>query len=114
MEKRIKDLLESVVQKSLEICPTIENIILFGSYAWGDNDEGSDLDLFILFPENPEEMAILDRKLWSLFNDLSLENDIVISNCATSREIFDRFRNASGFFKNVIKDGIVLYGPKLY
>jgi hypothetical protein len=50
---------------------------LFGSFARGDNESGSDIDLIVEFEENTQNLFDLKRKLKAyLIDNLNLEVDI--------------------------------------
>ena len=79
---------------------------VYGSRARGDDDEFSDLDVFI-------EVASLDRKAKDLISDITwevgLENSIVISPLIfTSNEIENSPLRASPILININEEGIRL------
>lgn len=53
MEKRIQDELNILKDTIVETVP-VEQIFLFGSYANGTSHADSDLDLFVVMPENAD------------------------------------------------------------
>ena len=81
---------------------TITSIILFGSYAKGENDENSDVDILTisLSKQKPsaELTALLDR-------DINLVN-------FTPAQWSNQAKKNRAFYLDVILDGIVLYGTK--
>ena len=86
----------------------LEKVVLFGSYARGDYDEESDIDIFILADIQPEEARGIGSKIGRLVGWLELEYDVVISIHVTCSSIFHRFRNIMPYFMNVQKEGIEL------
>ncbi len=58
--------LAGAVQALAQAAPQAAQIVLFGSYARGDADEGSDLDFLVIAPEvenRAQEMVRLRRAL---------------------------------------------------
>ena len=84
-----------------------EEIILFGSYAYGQPDDDSDLDLFIIKKtEDPplERRISLRRLLWDDQRRLPLEILIL-----TPEEVNERLRFQDQFIQEIIHRGKVLY-----
>jgi len=75
-EKITPELIKYIVNKIVqEIQP--EKIILFGSYARGDFDQESDLDLFII-KDGEESSRIMRRKVESLLWGRRFPMDIIV------------------------------------
>ena len=86
----------------------LDKIILYGSYARGDNVDGSDVDIMALVDIPPEDANRFDMQLTRFTSRLGLEFDVVVSlfikDCAT----FYKYLQIEPFYQNVIKDGVVL------
>ena len=84
----------------------LNSVILYGSYARDDFEEGSDVDVMVLI-DVPQDQVIDYR---SVVTDIAFElgwaHNLLISPIVQSSEIFDRYKNASGFFKNVLAEGV--------
>jgi hypothetical protein len=87
----------------------LEKVLLYGSYARGDYDEYSDVDIFILADIPQEDCCSMDVKILGFAGDLALEHNVLICPSVTSSAIFNKYSQASPFFMNVIKDGVELY-----
>lgn len=84
-----------------------KNIILYGSYARGDYDEESDIDIMIMV-DMPREELYKYRSLMSIFcAELDLENNVLLSPKLQSIPFFNKWKNALPFYQNVIKDGVI-------
>lgn len=79
---------------------------LYGSYARGDFDDESDIDIMVLIHCSRGELRNYRHLLVDLGSDLSLENDITVSILAYDTETFDKFRDAMPFLQNVEREGI--------
>jgi len=87
----------------------LEDIILYGSYARGDNGLDSDMDIMILVNEQESELASYRSKLMEKMNELSLKFDIVISSIDKSKADFLKYTEYVPFYRNVMQEGIGLY-----
>jgi predicted nucleotidyltransferase len=83
----------------------LQQVILYGSYARGNFNENSDIDLLIVLEEIKSEIQEIET-LAELKTDIQLESDIYISTNPVS---FDKFQNSEfQFYKNIRKEGIIL------
>ena len=87
----------------------LEKVLLYGSYARGDYDEYSDVDIFVLADVPQEDCCGLGSDILGFAGDLALEHNILICPHVTSRTIFNKYSHSLPFFMNVIKDGVELY-----
>jgi len=87
----------------------LEKVLLFGSYARGDYDEESDIDIMVLANIPQEDANDARRKIHDYTGDLGLEYDIVVSLIVTGSDTFYSWLNALPFYMNVIKEGVELY-----
>lgn len=107
--KMRKNELENIIQEfKIEIRKfvgsNLKTILLFGSYARGDAEEGSDIDLLLIF-EN-EISAEVIGKIREVSNKLSLKYDVVISKFYLTEEEFQKHKTP--FLLNVKKEGILV------
>jgi len=87
----------------------LEQVILFGSYARGDYDEESDIDIMVLADIQPEDADKTRDGIHGLLGDVDLEYDVVTCLHIACSAVFHRFVRVTPFYKNVVKDGVVLY-----
>jgi predicted nucleotidyltransferase len=86
-----------------------EEIILFGSYAWGNPHIYSDLDLCVIVPDN---IPKFDRIEWGVralnaVNYLMIDVDIVIK----TRSDVETFKLVpASLTKKIVEQGKLLYG----
>ncbi len=82
-------------------------LILYGSYARGDNRSDSDLDILVLL--NKDKITFDDRKRigYPLY-DLQLESEILISPSIFSKKLWETKHTITPFYKNVMREGIIL------
>ena len=82
-------------------------IYLFGSYAWGEPNEDSDLDLMVILSDSFEVAFSSHKKgKWAL-RDLKIANDLILAN----RYYFEKTALQSSTLEFKIKnEGKKLYG----
>jgi len=99
-------LLEEVVHRlTAEFQP--EQIWLFGSYAWGEPDEGSDLDLLVVVRESNEPPVRRAQRAHRCLRGLSLAKDVLVK----TRPEVERFRNVrSSLAAEILEHGRKIYG----
>ena len=86
------------------------DIILYGSYARGDAEPGSDLDVMILTDASREEISTRKWDISGIGFDLSLSCGVIVSVFVENRTFFRTLLPALPFFRNVSKEGVRYYG----
>ncbi len=79
---------------------------LFGSYARGDYDDESDIDIFLTFEKSEEEIRKIDNDFAHIDSDVSLEHDITVSTIVRTADFFRKYANISPLIINVLSEGI--------
>jgi predicted nucleotidyltransferase len=108
LEAKIEDLLDEV-EKELKILfgKKLNNIILFGSYAKGDYDNKSDIDILALIDD--ENLKKYDKEILRINVDLSIEHDVDLSIIIAENTDFKLNQNVIPLYKNIDKEGISIY-----
>ena len=88
----------------------LKKVILYGSYARGDYDKNSDLDIMILTDLTEEELIKYRMKIRDIACDLEFDNDIVISPLVRNIEKYNKRIDVIPFYMNIQKEGVVLVG----
>ncbi len=84
----------------------LDKIILYGSRARGDYRPDSDFDIMIL--TSMLQSLEFDKKFTKVA-EASYYPDVEINPTAQNTEFFNKWSNASPFYKNIVKEGKVLY-----
>lgn len=107
----LNDLLLQVARHSKEVFgDKLEKVILYGSYARGDYDEESDIDVMIMVDLPPEKLSKYREKILDFCVDLNLEHLVVIMPKLQSKQLFEEWKAVLPFYQNVLKEGIPVYG----
>ena len=88
---------------------SLRDIILFGSYARGDYDNESDIDIMVLADIKESEIYKTEREINWACDDLSLDNNIMICILLNNKTLFEKRMPISPFYRNVINDGVQIY-----
>ena len=84
--------------------------ILYGSYARGDYDRDSDVDIMVLADVPHTDLGRYKAPFLRLSSELGLANDVLITITLKDRETFDRYLNAVPFYQAVRREGITVAG----
>ncbi len=110
MENKM-DLLKEYIESIKKIYGShVKKVILFGSYARGDFNSESDIDIMILLDISELEAKEYQTKLFDATYDFNMDNDVEINPIAHSEELFLKWIDAYPFFNNINRDGVILYG----
>lgn len=104
MTKRLKEDIQIIVE-TIKKKYHPEKVILFGSAARDEFEEGSDLDFFIIKETKlPRHRRPLE--IYRFLDDRDLPIDFIIY---TPQEFKERFSLGDFFIKRILKEGKVLY-----
>ena len=84
-------------------------IVLYGSYARGDYNDNSDIDIMILTTLNEEEIQSVETYIFDLAFELEIEYGIDISVIVKNELDFNYWLGALPFYDAIEKQGVVLY-----
>lgn len=88
----------------------LRKVILYGSYARGDYNDNSDVDIMVLTTLTDSEIEKVETKIFDLAFDYEMEYGIEISVVVKNEEHFNYWLGALPFYNNIQKEGILLNG----
>jgi predicted nucleotidyltransferase len=84
----------------------LEAVILFGSYARGDYDAESDIDIMILVDMDAGMLAPYKYQFAHFGTELDLTYDVFHSFVLQDKATFDYWKDTIPFYKNVTQGGL--------
>jgi len=87
----------------------LRKVILYGSYARGDFDDESDIDIMILVDMPDEEIEKKSDKVIDLKCEIDDKYNVFLSPMIINANHFNEWLPVLPFYKNV-NSGVVLYG----
>ena len=102
IDERINHIKESV----LKFVPA-KYIYLFGSYAYGNPTEKSDIDVYIVTPDNITNFSELYTEI---IGDLSDKKIFFIDLLLSTESAFDTRKEKNIFEKTIFQKGKIIYG----
>ncbi len=90
----------------------VKKIILYGSYARGDYDKSSDIDIMILTDLNDDEILEYREKILDYAYDIEWNNnfDIVVSPLIKNIDKYNKRIDVIPFYMNIQREGVVING----
>ena len=88
----------------------LKQIILYGSYARGQQDAESDIDIVVLVDMNENKLKKYEEKLNNIVCEISYEYMKVISLIDISYNKYINWIDVVPFYKNIYNEGVKLYG----
>lgn len=107
----IKNIIDEFVKEVNEILENrVKKIILYGSYARGDYNKSSDIDIMILTDLTDNEIVEYRDKISDIAYDIEEANnfDIWLSPLVKNIDRFNYWLGVQPFYMNVQKEGVVL------
>ena len=106
MKQLPNHLLAQITQK-LVVNLHPEQIILFGSYAYGEPTEDSDVDLLVIVTQSDEPRYRRSRQAYRVLRGIGISKDILVM---TRAEVERKANVPSSLINQVLSQGKVLYG----
>ena len=109
IQKILNDFLEDV---KVILGNRLKKIMLYGSYARGDYNKSSDIDIMILTDLTDKEISEYSNKIWEECADIEIDKGIVSSPLIRNIENFEAWLDVKPFYRNIINEGVVLVGEE--
>lgn len=81
-------------------------VVLYGSYARGDYDSESDIDVMALVDMDKNELQKYRRTVSELANDIDLKHGVLLSVKLQDNDTFVKYQNVLPLYKNITKEGV--------
>ena len=83
-------------------------IFLYGSYARGDYDEESDIDIVALVRRERELLQKKLKKVWYQSSELELEFGTILSPSVIPYDEYQKYRDDLPYYRNIEREGVEL------
>lgn len=108
-----QDNLEKILKKIVIIYRNIYNqnlcdIYLYGSYARGDYNEESDIDIVAIVKGDRQDLQNQLKEIWAAVSDLELDYEVVISPTVIPYSEFETYKDILPYYRNIAKEGVKL------
>ena len=108
-----QDNLEKILKKIVIIYRNIYNqnlcdIYLYGSYARGDYNEESDIDIVAIVKGDRQELQNQLKEIWEAVSDLELDYEVVVSPTVIPYSGFETYKDILPYYRNIAKEGVKL------
>jgi predicted nucleotidyltransferase len=95
------------IKQLVNLAEPTATVILYGSYARGQSNKQSDIDILILVDQDKITYSEEQRIKYPLY-DLEFETGTIISPIISSRNDWETRNTITPFYKNIKKDGVRL------
>ncbi len=96
-----------MIKKLVKTTEPDATIILYGSYARGDNRKDSDLDLLILLDKDKVTREDEKKVKYPLY-DIEFETGQIISPLVISKKDWETRHKITPFYDNILREGVIL------
>lgn len=109
MPKNVNKEIDEFIKEIQKILGSkLKKVILYGSYARGDYNKQSDVDIMILADLSFKEIEEYRDIISDIAYDIELDTGVILSPIIKNIEKYNSRINFVPFYKNVQKEGVVL------
>jgi predicted nucleotidyltransferase len=102
-------ILENISKRASDIFKEkLVSIYLYGSYARGDYDNDSDVDIMVIVNIDKKELIKYRKNIYKVAHDLGFKFDIIVSVHLQDKETFENWKGVLPYYRNVLKEGMLI------
>ncbi|MCH4166913.1 MAG: nucleotidyltransferase domain-containing protein [Megasphaera sp.] len=106
-EFTLKKILKTIVACYKQVYgDSLHTVYLYGSYARGDYDNESDIDIVAIVDGNRLELQKKLKEVWDVADELDLEYGVIVSPTVIPLDEFNRYKEDLPYYANIAKEGI--------
>lgn len=103
----LKEILSKIYSEVRRIIDNgVSDIILYGSYARGDFDNESDIDIAVIVDNDRLDLKKYRKDIVSLMSSLSMEYEVVISITRIPLSDFAEYKEVLPYYRNIDSEGV--------
>lgn len=108
-KRQLNEISDDIIREYRKVYgDAIDKILLFGSYARGEEDSESDIDYVAIVRGDRVELQKQLKEIWDSSAEIGLENDIVVSPTVIPYDEFMRYKDVLPYYRNISKEGQVI------
>ena len=109
MPDRIHNIIYQFSQQLKDIMGSkLTKVIVYGSYARGDYNSSSDVDVMILVKMSDNEIKKIENQVYDLAFDIEMDTGVDISPIIKNEEQYEYWLDTLPFYKNISDEGVLL------
>ena len=110
MTAEIENILNVFAKKMSELYgDDLVKVVLYGSYARGDNRENSDIDIMVLVRASDDVIKEKMNEIYDFAFDIEMDTGIDISPVVKNEEQYNYWMDTLPYYKNIQNEGVLLY-----
>ena len=103
--------LKMILKKISEIYRTvygedIVKMVLYGSYARGDNQDDSDIDIVAIVRGERSDLQERLKMVWDISSDLELEYGTIVSPTVIPLSEYEIYKDDLPYYRNIQNEGV--------
>ena len=88
----------------------LSQIIVYGSYARGDYNDCSDVDVMILVKRSEAEIKKIENEIYDLAFEIEMNTGVDISPVIKNENQYEYWSDTIPYYKNIKREGVVING----
>lgn len=88
----------------------LTKVIVYGSYARGDYNSSSDVDVMILVKMSDNEIKKIENQVYDLAFDIEMDTGVDISPIIKNEEQYEYWLDTLPFYKNIHEERVIVNG----
>ena len=92
----------------------VVKIILYGSYARGDYQKDSDIDIVAIVQGDREKLQQGLKSVWDISSDLELEYGTIVSPTVIPFAEYEKYKNDLPYYRNIESEGVEIAKERLH
>jgi len=106
-QQTLYEIIERLCGKLRELLgASMQDVILFGSYARNEASDESDIDIMILSDLDRIAIATLQWKIGEIAGDILLDYGVLVSPIVENRAYFMENQEVIPFYRNIHQEGV--------
>lgn len=111
MPDRIHNIIYQFSQQLKDIMGSkLIKVIVYGSYARGDYNSSSDVDVMILVKMSDNEIKKIENQVYDLAFDIEMDTGVDISPIIKNEEQYEYWLDTLPFYKNIHEERVIVNG----